>query len=136
MFKHVNGYLRTGISYGSKAMTIDMIKGMTEELETTTEERVVYRGGIPEGFKVGDTLIDKGFISTSKDEDVAFHYALTNGVMMRVKLPKGVKAIDMAKKLGHDYFYKHEKEIILAPGTPIKVTGMVEDNYYDAEVVV
>ena len=103
------------------------------------ETAQVYRGLSAQltKVKVGDTFTDKGFMSTSMDPAIASGFA--DGVVFRIKVPKGTNAALIGNKTPvAGGGAGSEEEILLGRGTKIKVTGYkkVGSGYVvDAEVV-
>lgn len=84
----------------------------------TTRDVVVFRGvkegGLPP-LRVGDELVDRGFISTSMDPGEAEGFSYNKlGTVLQVVVPKGTPALR-----GNP----DEHELILRPGTRMKVVG-------------
>ena len=96
----------------------------------------VYRGLSMEAAvkvdraKIGSTILDKGFASTSTAETTARDFAQGGAPILRIKLPKGTSAISM-----HPFTeFDNEHEILLQRGSQFKITGK-SDNYIDVEVM-
>jgi SPP1 gp7 family putative phage head morphogenesis protein len=140
-YSHINGYLRGG--YDNPP---DWVAGYADKLETIlsksklSEDVSLYRGGSSKIFgdltdiiksdptrAIGTEITDKGFMSTSKQTDVAEKFvgkpsgAGGNHIMLEIKAPKGYSGLELGKLSFHS-----EDEVILKNGTKIKITG-VED---------
>lgn len=88
----------------------------------TTRAITVFRGlkdGKPP-LKVGDTVTDEAWVSTSYDPDMAQGFAQSSGKVMVIELPKGTNAILTESD--------EELEILLGPGVPMRVVR--EDGRY------
>jgi hypothetical protein len=70
----------------------------------------------PDAIK-GLTFQDKGFISTSPDKDLAEEYS--DGVVYKMALPKGTKAIHTTTVMGADLF--DGDEVTVAPDTKFTI---------------
>lgn len=86
-------------------------------------ETTVFRGDTRKiKATVGKTIVDRSFMSTSLDANVANDYAAgmgKGGTVYTIKLPKGSKAAYVDKWAGH-------KEMLLPRGSKLKVTRVVD----------
>jgi hypothetical protein len=127
-FKNTNELLRTGdvTTMGKKDAAIREAKQLTEKLDkaftrapTLTGKTEVLRGVDSKavaGWKVGQTVTDKGFVSTSTKAGSAFYQ--DKAVVIKINVPKGTKAIQ--PRTGN----RREKELILNRGTKFKVKSI------------
>jgi len=119
------------------------IKKSFDSLPPTTEDAIVFRktgktaidammkaaGEVK--LKKGAILVDYGVMSTSYDEK-----AFPGAIGFEIQIPKGAKAIDLSETINRE-----EKEIILPPGTKLKVIEAKKDHksynmYLKCEVVI
>lgn len=85
-------------------------------------------------FKGLEGYFSRGYSSTSTSFDVAKQFQLGNGLIFRIKAPKGTKCISMqdaAKKipsLGEEAVKNiaNENEVLLPPGTRFKINGFTK----------
>lgn len=107
------------------------------------EDTALYRGFTlsPRGIskvKVGQTITDKSFVSTSLNPDVAHSYSgakkgVKGSVIMKVNAPKGTKGLPMSTLSE----WPGEHEVLLPRGTTFKITSMRKEKgvtYVDAEI--
>lgn len=116
-------------------------------------DAVVFRGrtvrnqenwDVIENLREGDLFVDHGFMSASTSETVAERFRDMFGddpsivpagrVMFRIKMAKGQSGFELPPNMG----YSNEYEVILPPGTALRVNGLFQDNgllFVDAEVV-
>lgn len=106
-FKYTKRFLHEFLSYFKS-------HGKSKEsLEQDTDK--LYRGLLD--FKFVDTIHDYGFISTSKNKDVAKSFAKDKGIVLTFKtnkLPDTIPFVIIDSSL-RDYL--HEEEVLLLPGT-------------------
>lgn len=78
--------------------------------------RGVRKGALPPNLKVGDEITDDGFISTSMDpgEASGFGWDDPGATIFHVSVPRGTNALPGSKD---------EHELILRPGSTMKVVG-------------
>jgi hypothetical protein len=124
----MNDELRQGTDISNLTrMSQQMARGMDIAVKEhhIPEGQKLYRGisrdNAPE-FKVGSYVIDKGFVSTSKDSWQAESFVSDyegpgKTVLLEIRLPQGgVKALDMNKKIP-DSSYDYQQEVVLARGS-------------------
>ncbi|MGA5033382.1 ADP-ribosyltransferase [Streptomyces cellulosae] len=143
-YRDMNSLLRSGTS--PQRATLDETRARISTLsdliaiqEPFTEDRALYRGTrqLRLGLKPGDEFHDKGFASTSEDEDVAASMTGVGGSLFRIKAPSGTQALEVAA-LGEDI---GEREVILPPGTKFRVIAANEPEdptqraVYDVEII-
>lgn len=75
------------------------------------------------GLKPGDEVHDRGFVSTTESVSVARDFAGSEGVLVRIKVPKGSKVLNVDKVEATDP-QRIEKENILQAGTRFKVVSV------------
>lgn len=106
----------------------------------------LYRGAVlPTPPKIGSTVTDKGYQSTSTSEAVAacFGFGRSQGQVLGIKVPKAegstcVFRLNTPKGIPIMPADRQIGEIVLPRGTSYKVTGRVQKNgvwYLDADVV-
>jgi len=127
-FKNVNELLRNGDikSFGNKEKAIQEAKTLTQKLDkafdrapTLTGKTEVFRGvdkAAVANWKVGQTVTDKGFVSTSTRQGSAFFQ--DKSAVIKITIPKGTKAIQ--PRTGN----RREKELILNRGTKFRVKSV------------
>lgn len=119
--------------------TIDSAIGSSE----LPEDTALYRGFTlsPRGVskvKVGQTITDKAFVSTSLNPAVAEQFSgatkgVKGSVIMRITAPKGTKALPMSTLSE----WPGEHEVLLPRGTTFKITTLKKKGgvtYVDAEI--
>lgn len=94
-----------------------------------TNPMVVYRGIGPDlvsvleetGLYAGTELVDRGFISTSRslDEAIKFSERQKGGMVMRITIPSGARALDVSNHSN----CPEEQEVLLARGSRLRVIG-------------
>lgn len=129
--------------YERKSRNLDK---MIDKQAPLKGEEIVYRGLRPskdmEKALVKDAILeDKGFMSTSKDREVAKNFG---NYVMAIRVPKGTKALQVEDYI-HTVAAKNEKELLLGRGTKLKIThvrqesgglfGMGKKVYIEARVV-
>jgi hypothetical protein len=122
-FGELNAYKRGNQYHTPDEDELDELAQMDEDLQTalfkskTTERMTVFRGvrdGQPP-LKVGDTLIDKAWVSTSVSPELAFQFGRgADGRIMVIDLPKGTHALRPNDP--------DELEVVVGPDTPMKVS--------------
>lgn len=103
---------------------------------------VLYRGlgSSLKDANAGSVISDKAPASTSFSkaawEKTGFQ---TSPTVLRITATKGTKAIPLHKTLNKNNPYKKQKEMLLAPGTKMKVTGISKNakgqTVYDVKIV-
>lgn len=127
-YKAVNECLRKECpgSEAAVAQTRERISTLTDLIsvqEQTTRETRVYRGvrGVRLDLAEGDEFHDKGFVSTTRDEDFAKNWIGGWGTIVRITAPSGTQMLDV-ESVGID---GSEGEVILPPGSKFRVTRAV-----------
>lgn len=138
-YRDINADLRgTGDrgDYYTEAEVKDDVKDIDAAiaLNKVSEDTVVYRGiNGPLADKlingrIGMSLTDKGYASTTKDDVVAHKFASKFGadpnqpsVLARITIPAGHNALDMAQVPGH--VHDDEHEVLLPRGSKFTVTN-------------
>ncbi len=124
-FLALNQELRSGGGGGKAAAAINSAISKSP-LE---EGGMLYRGMSKDAFKrliggdeikAGQVLNDKGFVSTTRDPNIAMMSGAIGGVMLHIQVGSGVKGVDMSPHSRN----KHEKEVILGTKTPMRVLGI------------
>ncbi|MFB8347926.1 ADP-ribosyltransferase [Streptomyces niveus] len=98
--------------------------------EPTTEETTLYRRMENNrlSLKEGDEFHDRGFVSTSKREDVLpieTEADDPNTTLFKINLPAGAQTLDVVAA-GREGFGADEQEVILPPGTKFAVRAVVD----------
>lgn len=83
------------------------------------ESLVTRRRFIRARFPVGATVMDRGYVSTSTERDIADHFRGDGevGVLMHITIPKGVKVLAGSH---------NESEVLLPRGSRFKITHVEE----------
>ena len=89
----------------------------------------------------GKELIEKGFMSTTKDKDTAMNFGGFTGsdkpVVLELKTPANAKGLDLGKHMKELDERMGQHEVLLSPGAKYKVTDIDTENgqiYIKAEV--
>lgn len=125
-FSKINKHLRDGASAHAdiKATIAKMDKAF--EHSKAEKDFTVMRGLASDAiakyekagnFKVGATMIDKGFVSTTSNHDIAGNFKGYGGYHMVIRVKKG-QAIAPVKAFSH---YKHEEEFVLPRNTAFQI---------------
>lgn len=145
----INQLLRTGKienlwMQGSENTVQQHIAGLDAAISSTPptpDDQVVYRGVNIKRFsvddlKIGKTILDKGFASTSKDEKTAanaFGHVIgiglaTPGTVFRITVPKGSQVLDVRKATPRAglTWTKTEQEVLLPRESAYRITGETE----------
>lgn len=115
----INDNLRKGRK--SDAETQKMINDLDTALEKSSRmpsDALSYRGVDGLNLRIGQTVTDKAFVSTSLNKSKAAEFT-TSGTMLEIKVPKGSKAMYLNSLSD----YKDEKELLLGRGSSFKITG-------------
>lgn len=140
-YQGMNSHLREGKATTKKNRdAIDLMDKAFEKAERTKKNFIAYRGvhaaeiwkwhdALMQGkLKAGDVVpADPGFFATSSQTHTAGgfkggHFDPTSGVMLRITIPKGSKAISIREGCSE---LKYEDEILLPRGTSFRI-GSVE----------
>jgi 2'-5' RNA ligase len=138
-YKTINECLRTDCqgSEDEVAQTRERISTLSDLVniqDPTTEEMRTYRGvrGIRLDLAEGDEFHDRGFVSTTRDENFAKGWISGWGTIVRIKVPKGSQVLDVTALGGPG----SEREVILPPGSKFRVTrAQVPDSPMEAVVL-
>jgi hypothetical protein len=133
-FEEMQNYLRTGRSKFEPEEVEPIIDTLNSLIDRTksTKDFDVYRGTGPSGLeelfgvrdikdiKPGKVGQSKGFLSTSRDEDIAYSFAHEDGeqagFLIRLEVPKNSKIFDAS-----DLNFESENEFILPPNSQLRV---------------
>lgn len=133
-YRAINGILRgtidnkglkeEGVTKKEVKQWIDTIE-KTFEHAKTKEDMVVYRGfseDISVGLNPGDIIEDKGFVSTSSDENRADGFVRSrNATLLQIHVPKGSKAMSVKELSG----FAAEEEILLNKNSKFRILKKV-----------
>ena len=137
-YKFVNNLLREGVqsqldrgipqySIDKNLKIIEDIKDAISDYETEDDLKV-FRGirgsqHFSNTLNPGDiTVIDKGFMSTSLDENVTERFIDDEGVLFEIDIPKGAKVGSYMEDVA---FFDNEYEFLLQPSTKFKVKDVI-----------
>lgn len=128
-YHQINGHLRSGDPVSDQVK--EHIKNLDEAFKGASlkEDRTVWRGVNREVAKqlfgdelrTGMTIMDKGIISTSTSQSFAANWKGTQGILLEIKAPKGIPALDVHKM---SVSGKHEAEILLPRNTQFRVESV------------
>ena len=111
--------------------TLATIKHLDAALakSSTSRKLIIYRGVDADyaavlerrGLRIGDSIIDAGFLSASTREDVARQFLgwEGGGMLLKIHLPAGSNALEMQPYSEHP----EEHEILLARDVELRVIG-------------
>jgi hypothetical protein len=152
VYREINGNLRHG-SWASPAAQ-KAIAGLDSALQATppldkpviTQRGIRFYRDVLGDVKVGDTIHDKGFMSTSVDRNHAYYYATKRGhanqaALMNITIPPGVRALSILPPAPPNLPPKYgtEHEVLLPRGTSLRVDRIVRNaqgvTFIDATVV-
>jgi len=131
----MNGFLRGRIE-SVRRSTKTYIKNLQKAIKKVKikENILVARGttvsaigGDWDAVRIGDVITDKGFVSTSLREETAIDFVNRKGergILMYVKVPKGTNGVIVDVAVNGNW----ESELLLAPGTKIRITGKRIEN--------
>lgn len=131
----MNGVLRGRLGRPSKKLRT-YIKNLQKAIEKVQikENIVVARGttvsaigGDWDAVQINDIITDKGFMSTSLREKTAIDFVNRKGVrgiLMYIKIPKGTNGVILDIAVNDNW----ESELLLEPGTKIRITGKRIEN--------
>ena len=123
---------------------VSVLSDLINVQEPTTSETTLYRRMEHSRLELndGDEFHDKGFVSTSRREDVLpieTEDGDPNYTFFKITAPKGAQLLDVPSVRGVS-FGADEQEVILPPGTKFRVKKVVDrgdsskPTYYELEV--
>lgn len=135
-YKAMNGYARTGNpmehlwneGIGSKEELqkhVDTLDNLVKTVPPLAQDTTLYRGVSGKlsselrSLQPGDSFTDKGFSSTSYDQDVAKQFGIW-GLVVVINAPKGTKALDIDKLFDEP----SESEVLLPRNTKFTVDSV------------
>jgi SPP1 gp7 family putative phage head morphogenesis protein len=127
-YEAINGYLRSGRDPNwrpaSAGTNLDKAKRYIDDLDDaiksmpqTEVDMMMYRGAMYDAdLQVGDTFVDKGFVSVTSDSRVTADFLEgvndgATGYLYRMQVPKGSRGIYMDEVTGREY---GEREFLMA----------------------
>lgn len=135
----MNSLMRGKYKAGGTSLTKSQVKDRVKSLQQLMEnsklpENVTAFRGLPgkyvKSLKVGDTLSDKGFTSTSLDQDKAlgFLWKSKSGVMLRVEAAQGTSAVPVTaiNKIAKKHNWLDEAELLFDGSQDFVVTSINE----------
>lgn len=137
-----NGYSDVPIVKERLQHQVAVLNDLINIQDPTTSETTLYRRMEYRRLELneGDEFHDKGFVSTSKEEEVIpidMEEDSLNYTFFRITVPPGAQMLDVESVGGDPY----ENEVILPPGTKFRVTRVVRPNnsseppFYELEVI-
>lgn len=138
VYSAINGHLRTGNyineEYGSYIPKIDSAIKKSVALEDMVVVRGVRREAVQKwlvknnlsNLKEGSTIIDYGFVSTTRKAGVAANFggnSTSQGFGLKIRVPKGSNILPL-KTISQ---YAHEDEFLLPRGSAFKIAAVDED---------
>ncbi len=123
-FESVSKGIRTYVTNLQKAIKKVKIKENILVARGTTVSAI---GGDWDGIQINDIIKDEGFMSTSLREETATDFVNRKGergILMYIKVPKGTNGIMVDVAVDDSW----ESELLLAPGTKIRITGKRIEN--------
>ncbi len=84
-------------------------------------------GGDWDAAPINDIITDEGFMSTSLREETAIDFVKRKGergILMYIKIPKGTNGVITDIAVNDNW----ESELLLEPGTKIRITGKRIEN--------
>lgn len=123
-YQAINDHLREVFNDDEQQPKIDAIDAALNAAPALTEDIVIYRGVNADAglkFKVGGTITDKAYMSTSLNEHVAKDLVeKEKGTLLSIKAPAGTKGAYIDSISSHDT----EQEFLLPRGTRLRITGV------------
>jgi hypothetical protein len=128
-YNSMNDHLRKGdqVNNFQKKRINDAISALGKT--SIPQDTILYRGTDTDVYKsqlgndpkqwVGKTFTDKGFLSSSIDESASF-----GGLKVKILAPKGTKGGYLGNLPPPHRHNKGEKEMLLAPGTRMRIIGV------------
>ena len=116
--------LRTYVTNLQKAIKKVKIKENILVARGTTASAI---GGDWDAAQINDIIKDKGFTSTSLREETAIDFVNRKGergILMYVKIPKGTNGVIVDVAVNDNW----ESELLIEPGTKIRITGKRIEN--------
>lgn len=128
----INDSIRNNNLSGKNLRLYNNIMSIYSNIPTTTQDIVVYRGvreynNITEA-KPGDILIEKGFISTSLDMDVALGFSSERkSIIIEILIPRNSKILILQDKYGTSV--NSECELLIPANPVLRVINSKYDEY-------
>ena len=93
------------------------LRAAIDAADPLSEPLLVYRGmrKIPDGFEVGSTFTESGFLSTSARQRVSEGFKSNDGIFMEIVAPRGTRGIIASE---------YEDEVLFGPGTKLRVIAI------------
>ena len=123
-YSDIDDYLRRQLENLRRAIKKVKIKENMLVARGTTTSAI---GGDWNNVQIDDIIKDEGFMSASLREETAIYFANRKeerGILMYIKIPKGTNGIMVDVAVNDDW----ESELLLAPGTKIRITGKRIEN--------
>lgn len=123
-YSDIDDYLRRQLENLRRAIKKVKIKENMLVARGTTTSAIE---GDWNNVQIDDIIKDEGFMSTGLREETAIYFANRKeerGILMYIKIPKGTNGIMVDVAVNDDW----ESELLLAPGTKIRITGKRIEN--------
>jgi hypothetical protein len=125
----LNRFLRNNTSYQMSKFYYDRLVGLTKALEKAPQleqDYQVYRFINDDDFlqklKVGDTFVDKGFLSSTRDPFYSSGISGTFGlILIKINLKKKIKGSGLF--IEHFSLFPKEEEFLIPPFTKLKLVS-------------
>jgi hypothetical protein len=122
-YRHINESLRSGDGW-HKAEGDQIDKAIRKHsVKEDTHVHRIFDSGVTnmlDGAEPGDTVRDKGIVSTTLDGNVKFlNKGSSRHHIAKIKIPKGSHALALNNYKGLSQ-YPHEHEVLLPPGSKFK----------------
>ena len=140
--QEINQSLRFGKATDETISKIRTLDEIYDGVMPSESEQTLYRGvhirqnskyaNTLKKIKVGDTLSEDAYLSTTSDYSTAQNFADgENGYIFKIKMPKGSKTIDIESYRGIETFdknipsnMKNESEFLLQRGSNLKISSI------------
>jgi hypothetical protein len=126
-YRKINGQLRRGtrLTQEVKTQVRLILSAMTKRERLPVHRGTVYRGSrlppyLMDNLRPGATFCDRGFMSTTKIEKVAFS-SMEGAVKFEIESKTGVDISKISSQ-------KHEAEVLFRPGTKFEIVLVVHSN--------
>jgi hypothetical protein len=119
------GQIDSAIAKSKVNEDLTLYRGVDERYAAELQRRAIT---------IGDSLVDAGFLSTSKSESIARRFLgfEGGGLLFKIRIPEGRKALPV----GPYSKYPNEEEFLLPRETELRIVGYdAENDVLELEVV-